>query len=99
MDCGRKATALRPARQSVDYSSTNRARELLVNIHDKSRRLFQVESVGPFITRSVSVQVFTDGENHSRIIWIIDILPNELADLVRENMEIAAAIMKRTLEN
>jgi flagellar motor switch protein FliG len=33
------------------------------------------------------------------VVWIIDVLPNKFADMMRENMDKAGAIMKRTVES
>jgi hypothetical protein len=44
------------------------------------------------------VQVFTDGEGRSRLVWIADLLPNERAGDIRAMIEQAAAVMKPTLE-
>ena len=70
---------------------------MLVDLDDAWRRLVYAEPGGRFITRSASVQVFS-GESVSRVVWIIDVLPNEFAGLMAENMDKATAIMKRTLE-
>ncbi|HEX6210411.1 MAG TPA: hypothetical protein VF136_06520 [Methylomirabilota bacterium] len=45
-----------------------------------------------------SVQVFADGPAHSRLLWVADLLPDELAGDIRAMMEQAAAVMKPTLE-
>lgn len=82
----------------VTFESGRVARELLVDIDDKARRLVYAEPTEPFVTRNASVQVFAEGENSCRVVWIIDVLPNKFADLMRENMDKAGAIMKRTLE-
>jgi hypothetical protein len=89
----------------VTFADGRVARELLVDIDDKSRRLVYAEPGGRFTTRSASVQVFADDVTGSRddvtgsrIVWIIDMLPNELAGFIAANMEKAAAAMKRTLE-
>ena len=82
----------------VTFASGRVARELLVDIDDTARRLVYAEPGGPFITRNASMQVFAEGEHRCRVVWIIDVLPNEFADLMRENMEKALSIMKRTLE-
>jgi hypothetical protein len=83
----------------VTFANGRVARELLVDIDDKARRLVYAEPTEPFITRNASVQVFADGKNRCRVVWIIDVLPNKFADLMRENMDKAGAIMKRTLES
>jgi hypothetical protein len=44
-----------------------------------------------------SVQVVGDGDNRSRIIWIVDVLPNEIAPYISEQMDLAATAMQKTL--
>ena len=83
----------------VTFASGRVARELLVDIDDTTRRLVYAEPGGPFTTRNASLQVFAEGESRCRVVWIIDVLPDEFANLMRENMERALAIMKRTLED
>jgi len=72
--------------------------ELLVDIDDDVRRLVYAEPGGRFVTRSASVQVFSEGENRTRLVWINDFLPNEFAELIRANMDKAVVVMKQTLE-
>jgi hypothetical protein len=71
---------------------------LLVEIDDDLRRLVYAEPGGRFVTRSASVQVFSEGENRTRLVWINDFLPNEFAELIRANMDKAVVVMKQTLE-
>ena len=44
-----------------------------------------------------SVQVLEDGEARSRIIWIIDVLPNEVAPYISSQMDLAVPAMQKTL--
>jgi polyketide cyclase/dehydrase/lipid transport protein len=44
-----------------------------------------------------SVQVLSDGDGRSRIIWIIDVLPNDIAPYISEQMDLAAVAMQKTL--
>ena len=75
------------------------ARELLVSIDEGSRRLVYAEPDGPFITRNASCQVFAVDDRSSRFVWTQDLLPDELASLVRDNMDRALPDAKRTLES
>ena len=45
-----------------------------------------------------SVQVFGDGDSRSRIVWIVDVLPNEIAPYISTQMDLAVAAMQKTLE-
>jgi hypothetical protein len=44
------------------------------------------------------VQVFADGDAGSRIVWIADLLPNELAGAIGGMIEQGMSIMKGTLD-
>jgi hypothetical protein len=44
------------------------------------------------------VQVFAEGDGRCRLVWIADLLPNELAGDIGMMIEQAAAVMKPTLE-
>jgi hypothetical protein len=82
----------------VTFHDGRVARELLVDKDDDERRLVYAEPAGRFVTRSASVQVFAQGENRCRLVWINDFLPNEFAELISANMDKAAVVMKQMLE-
>jgi hypothetical protein len=56
-----------------------------------ARRLFALRS------HSASVQVFADGDTRSRLIWIVDVLPHEIAPYVDGQMEQAALTRQKAL--
>ena len=74
------------------------AREELVDCDEARRRLVYAitgrERVNHY---NGSVQVLGDGDNRSRIIWIVDVLPNEIAPYISDQMDLAAAAMQKTL--
>ena len=45
-----------------------------------------------------SFEVVANGESRSRVIWVADFLPDELADFVDGLMEQGSAAIKATLE-
>jgi hypothetical protein len=75
-------------------------RELIVDLDDASRRLAYavVESRQPITHHHASFQVFPEGLDRSRLVWITDLLPDSLAEEVRARVERGAEVMKRTLE-
>jgi hypothetical protein len=74
------------------------ARELIVDVDDKARRLAWAV-VGTALTHhNASLQVFPDGERRSRVVWIADLLPNELASHIAGMIEQGMAVKKKTLE-
>jgi carbon monoxide dehydrogenase subunit G len=74
------------------------AREELVDCDEARRRLVYAitgrERVNHY---NGSVQVLGDGDNRSRIIWIVDVLPDDIAPYIASQMDIAIAAMQKTL--
>ena len=46
---------------------------------------------------NASVQVTADGEARSRLVWIVDLLPNEIAPYIDAQMDQAALAMQKAL--
>jgi hypothetical protein len=82
----------------VTFANGMVAREVLVDLDDQARRLVYAVVGGRPTHYNASVQVFADGEEGSRFVWIIDLLPNELAASVDAMAEQGAKAVKRTLE-
>ena len=82
----------------VTFANGLVARELLVTIDDEARR-FAYASVGGRATHhNASMQVFPHGEG-TRLVWITDVLPEEIAESIRALVEQGSQIIKRTLES
>ncbi len=47
---------------------------------------------------NASVQVFADGDRRSRVVWIADVLPNEIAGYMAGLLDQGLEVMKKTLE-
>ena len=69
-----------------------------MDIDDEARRLAWSARGGRLTHHGASVQVFATGETGSRLVWVADLLPNEMASDIRAMMDQAAAVMKPTLE-
>lgn len=74
------------------------ARELIVDIDEQTRRLVWAVVGGRLTHHNASLQVVAHGDAHSRVIWIADLLPNDLAGTVAGMIEQGMGAMKRTLE-
>jgi carbon monoxide dehydrogenase subunit G len=74
------------------------ARELIVDVDDDARRLVWSVVGGRLTHHNASLQVFADGNGGSRVVWIADLLPNELAGYIGTLIEQASDTMKSTLE-
>jgi hypothetical protein len=79
----------------VTFANGNVAQELLVTMDDARKRLVYAV-VSPRVKQhSASIQVFADGEGRSRMVWIADVLPNEIAPYIDGQMDLGAAAMQR----
>jgi carbon monoxide dehydrogenase subunit G len=81
----------------VTFANGAVARETLVSRNDESRRLVYAIMDQRFKHYSASVQVFPEGDG-SRVIWIIDLLPDDLAGTVKQMAQQGAVAMKAALE-
>jgi hypothetical protein len=73
------------------------ARERLVTVDDEDCRLVYAVVEGRPSHYNAAVQVFPEGDG-SRLVWTIDLLPEDLAPAIGSMMDHAAGFMKKTLE-
>jgi carbon monoxide dehydrogenase subunit G len=81
----------------VTFANGTVARELLVDCDDARRRLVYAVVSERVKHYNASVQVIADGEARSRLIWIVDVLPNEIALYIDAQMDQAAIAMQKAL--
>jgi hypothetical protein len=81
----------------VTFANGSVARELLVDCDDIRRRLVYAVVSERVRQHSASVQVLADGEARSRLVWIVDVLPNEIASYIDDQMDQAALAMQIAL--
>ena len=79
----------------VTFANGSVAREVLVDCDDAGRRLVYAINNERLKHYSASVQVIAEGEARCRLIWIIDMLPNELAPYVQGQTKDAVAAIHR----
>ena len=91
-------TRLEEGARIVTFGNGMVVRELIVDVDDEARRLVWSARGGRLTHHNASAQVFADGEGRSRLVWIVDLLPHELAGDIRAMIEQAAAAMKKTLD-
>ena len=71
----------------VTFANGTVARELKVDCDDARRRLVYAVVSERIKQHSASVQVTADGDARSRLIWIVDVLPNEIAPYIAGQMD------------
>ena len=92
-------TRLEEGARIVTFGNGMVARELIVDLDDAARRLVWAVVASPRLTHhNASVQVFADGERRSRVVWIADVLPNEIAGYMAGLLDQGLGVMKKTLE-
>lgn len=74
------------------------AREVLVSADDTHRRLVYAIPEGLAAHYSASAQIFDAGNGTSRFLWIIDLLPDDLAPAIGEMQAQGAKVIKQTLD-
>jgi carbon monoxide dehydrogenase subunit G len=81
----------------VTFANGNVAREVLVDCDDSRRRLAYA-IIGEWVKHhSASAQVTADGETRTRLIWIVDVLPHEIAPYISGQMDQGALAMQQVL--
>ena len=79
----------------VTFSNGTVAREVLVTCDDARKRLVYAVASERVKQHSASIQIIADGDR-SRMIWITDVLPNEIAPYIDGQMELSAAAIQKT---
>src|SRR5215216_2393166 len=82
----------------VTFGNGMVARELIVDVDDKSRRVAWSVVGGQMTHHNASAQVFDDGGGRSRFVWIADLLPHELAPAIAGMIDQGLKVIKETLE-
>ncbi|TYO65774.1 SRPBCC family protein [Bradyrhizobium hipponense] len=79
----------------VTFANGSVARELLVDCDDARQRLVYAINNERLTHYSASVQVIAESDGKCRLVWIIDMLPNELAPYVQAQTEDAVIAMHK----
>jgi carbon monoxide dehydrogenase subunit G len=81
----------------VTFANGTVAREILVDCDDNKRRLVYAIVSERLKQHSASVQVFADGDGRSRVAWIVDVLPHDIAPYMDAQMDQGALAMQKAL--
>ncbi|MGJ5176076.1 SRPBCC family protein [Bradyrhizobium oligotrophicum] len=81
----------------VTFVNGSVVREKLVDCDDARRRLVYTIDSERMTHHSASIQIIPEGETSCRMIWITDVLPNEIAPYIAGQMELGAAAVRETM--
>jgi uncharacterized protein YndB with AHSA1/START domain len=82
----------------VTFANGEVVRERIVDIDDRAQRLAYAVVDWRTTHHNASFQVMPDGNERCRLVWITDLLPDALEELVGGFVEQGCAAIKRTLE-
>ena len=82
----------------VTFANGMVVRELIVDVDDKNCRHSWSARGGTLTHHNASLQVFPRGDDKCRVVWIADLLPDEVAETVAGMIQQGLDTMKATLE-
>jgi carbon monoxide dehydrogenase subunit G len=91
-------TRLEDGARVVTFGNGLVARELIVDVDDAARRVAWSVVGGRMTHHNASAQVFPNGAQGCRFVWIADLLPNEVAPAIAAMIEQGLSVIKQTLE-
>ncbi|MGW4395339.1 SRPBCC family protein [Amycolatopsis nivea] len=85
----------------VTFANGTVVRERRVGVDHDTRRIVYAVVGGDVRPEhdNASMQVLADGEQRCRLVWIRDVLPDELAAPMRKTMSAGLEVIKRTLDH
>ena len=81
----------------VTFANGTTAREQLVDCDDARQRLVYAIVSERVKHYNASVQVLADGAARSRMIWTVDVLPNEIAPYIDAQMDLGVLAVQKAL--
>jgi Polyketide cyclase / dehydrase and lipid transport len=82
----------------ITFANGMVVRELIVTVDDGTCRHAWSARGAPLTHHNASIQVFAEGAAKCRVVWIADLLPNEVTDTVEKMIVQGLGVMKQTLE-
>src|SRR5262245_43896675 len=82
----------------LTFGNGTRIREIIVDVDDRHYRHVWSARGAPFTHHNASIQVFAEDEASCRLVWIADLLPDDVAGSVEEMIQQGLNTMKATLE-
>ena len=83
----------------VTFANGMVVRELIVDVDDRTRRHSWAARGVPFTHYNASIQVFSEDHDKCRVVWIADLMPNEIVETVAEMIQHGLNKMKQSLES
>jgi len=91
------SVSLEPGARIVTFTNGMVVRELIVSIDDERRRFAYSAVGGRASHHNASMQVFDDGPQRCRLVWITDLLPDDIAPAISSLVELGSAAMQKAM--
>ena len=91
-------TELHDRERTVTFANGVVVREMIIGVNDAVRRLAYGVVGGRFAHHNASFQVFPIGERQSRVLWVTDLLPDDLQVPIGPMIEQGIRAIKETLQ-
>ena len=85
--------------RTVAFANGLSALERIITVDDEACRLVWSVVGGRLSHHHASTQVSDEGDGRSRVVWVCDLLPNDLAPAVAGMIDQGMQAMKATLES
>ena len=83
----------------ITFANGMVARERIVTVDEAARRIAYAASADGLTHHNASFEVLSEGPRRTRVIWIADLLPDDMAGAIGAMMDEGSRAMKRTLES
>lgn len=91
-------TGSRPFARVVTFANGHVARELIVTVDEESKRLVYSVVGGSATHHNSSFQVIPTANGQTSLVWITDVLPDNVATPLSAMIDAGSAVIQRTLD-
>ncbi|MGZ3241080.1 MAG: SRPBCC family protein [Burkholderiaceae bacterium] len=85
--------------RTVTFTNGFVVKERIITVSDEHRRLAYTAVEGRASHHNASLQVFDELNGQSRVLWITDLLPDEMHGPIEQMVELGSQAITKTLES
>ena len=85
--------------RTVTFANGFVVKERVITVSDQERRLAYTAIEGRASHHNAYLQVFPAPNGQSRVLWVTDLLPDEMCAPIAQMVELGSAAMAKTLEH
>jgi hypothetical protein len=91
-------TQLEPGARLVTFANGMVVRERIIDIDDEHKRIVWSATGGQLSHHNGSAQIVAEPDGRTKVVWIADILPDEMKTSIARMMDDGMAAMKAALD-